>query len=200
MKSKLLAALMLSAGLIGTAFAGAGVTTEFELENGRNGNADSRALSVAPFYKFDNGIKADIKLEGNRDNGHDVAGNNNSIGGLIEARVRKDYALTDRISAGLRLGVGEVLNGSNKAGQTQDFSYYTVEPILTYKATDALSFNTSYRYRNAFSQEDHSYKTNTAKVGVAYKLTQQDEVGAKYFEKYGDTRSNGVEFVYTRGF
>lgn len=200
MKSKLLTALLLSAGLVGSAFAGAGVTTEFEVENGKNGNADSRAISVAPYYKFENGIKADVKLEGSRDTGHDAAGNNHSVGGSIEARVRKDYSLTDRISAGLRLGIGENINGTNKAGQTVDFTYYTVEPIVTYKVSDVLSLNTSYRYRNAFNQDNYTYKTNTAKVGAAYALTKQDEVGLKYFEKYGDTRTNGVEFIYIRGF
>lgn len=196
---KILAILALATLTTAAFAAGSGITTEFEVENGRNGASDGRSISLAPYYKFDNGIKADLKFQGARDVGKDSAGNNNSIDGSVEARVRKDYALTPRVSAGLRLGIGEKLNGTNKAGQTVDFGYYTVEPILTYKATDALSFNTSYRYRDAFSS-DQDYKTNTAKLGVSYKVTKQDEVGAKYFEKYGDVRTNGMEFVYTRGF
>jgi len=197
---KILAILALAVS--STAFAGgAGVTTEFESEYGKgqyNGQ-DSNSISVAPYYKFDNGIKADVKFEGSRDRGT-VNGDNKSIDGLIEARVRKDYNVYGPLSAGLRLGIGEKFNGENKAGQTVDFGYYTVEPILTYKATDALSFNTSYRYRNAFNTSNYAYKTNTVKVGAAYKLTKEDEIGAKYFEKYGDFRSNGFELVYSRGF
>lgn len=196
--NKILAILALA--ISSSAFAGgAGVTTEFESEYGKNGGPDSHAISLAPYYKFDNGIKADVKFEGSRDNGT-TNGNNNPIEGLIEARVRKDYQVYGPVSAGLRLGVGEKFNGSNKAGQTVDFSFYTVEPIITYTATNALSFNASYRYRNAFNTSDVAYRTNTGKVGVAYKLTQQDEVGVKYFEKYGDTRSNGFELLYSRGF
>lgn len=195
---KILAILALAVS--STAFAGgAGVTTEFESEYGKNGASDSNSISVAPYYKFDNGIKADVKFEGSRDTGT-TNGSNKPIDGLIEARVRKDFAIADNLSAGLRLGIGEKMNGENKAGNTVDFTYYTVEPILTYRATDALSFNTSYRYRNAFNASNYKYSTDTYKVGVAYKVTKEDEIGAKYFEKYGDTRSNGFELVYSRGF
>ena len=183
-------AMMVSA----SAFAGgAGVTTEFESEYGKNGGADSHSISLAPYYKFDNGIKADVKFEGGRDNGK-VDGNNNPIDGLIEARVRKDIQVYDKFYAGLRLGIGEKINGSNKAGNTVDFGYYTVEPMFTYKTTDALSFNTSVRFRNAFNTTDVAYKTTT------YKVTKEDEVGVKFFEKYGDSRTQGFELTYSRGF
>ena len=179
-------------------FAGAGITTEYEIEHGEKGGSNSRSVSVAPFVKLDNGWKFDVKLEGARDEGQ-VAGSNHNIDALVEPRARKDIAITDKTSVGLRVGVGRKFNGENKAGQTVDFAYYTVEPIATYKATDALSFNTSYRFRNSFDN-DTAYLTRTAKVGVAYALTKQDEVGAKYFVKRGDAESHGVELVYARGF
>lgn len=169
----------------------AGVTTEFEIEKGKNGGADSKSVSVAPYIKLGNGLKLDVKFEGGRDGGS-VAGENHPLESKVEARVRKDIKLTDNVSVGLRLGVGEVL-------AARDFSYYTIEPMVGLKAAKELSFNTSYRYRNAFDTDNH-FKTNTFKVGTAYKVTEQDEVGLKYFEKYGDSRSNGVEFVYSRGF
>jgi hypothetical protein len=183
-----------------SAFAGgAGLTTEFESEYSRNGGSDSNSISLAPYYKFDNGIKADVKFEGGRDHGT-TDGSNKPIDGLIEARVRKDFNVVGAFYAGLRLGIGEKMNGENKAGQTVDFTYYTVEPMFTYKATDALSFNTSVRFRNAFDTSAVAYKTTTYKVGTAYKITNQDEVGVKFFEKYGDSRTNGFEVAYTRGF
>jgi len=196
--NKILAILALA--FTTSAFAGgAGVTTEFESEYGKNGASDSHSISVAPYYKFDNGIKADVKFEGGRDNGQ-VNGSNNPIDGLIEARIRKDVQVYDKFYAGLRLGIGEKINGSNKAGNTVDFGYYTVEPMFTYKATDVLSFNTSVRFRNAFNTTDVAYKTTTYKVGAAYKVTKEDEVGVKFFEKYGDSRTQGFELTYSRGF
>lgn len=179
-------------------FAGAGITTEYEIERSDNGGSNSHSVSVAPYYKTESGWKFDVKLEGARDDGQ-VAGSNKGIDGLIEPRVRKDFAITDKASLGLRVGVGRKFNGENKAGDTVDFAYYTVEPIATLKATDKLSFNTSYRFRNAFGSEQ-AYLTRTAKVGVAYALTKQDEIGAKYFVKRGDSESHGVELVYSRGF
>lgn len=196
---KILAIMALAAFSTAALAGGAGVMTEFEVENGKNGAADSRTISVAPFYKFDNGIKADVKFEGSRDTGS-VAGNNNDITGAVEARVRRDYALTNRLSAGLRLGIGQKLNGTSKTGLTEDFGYYTIEPIAHYELTDRVGLHVSYRYRNAFDANDYAFKTNTAKFGFNYALTKQDTVGLKYVETYGDTRSNGVEFKYVRGF
>lgn len=181
-----------------SAFAGAGITTEYEIERSDNGGSNSHSFSVAPYVKLDNGYKVDVKLEGARDDGT-VSGSNHGIDGLIEPRVRRDFAITDKASLGFRVGVGRKFNGENKAGETVDFTYYTLEPIATYKATNALSFNTSYRFRNSFGSEQ-AYLTRTAKVGVAYALTKQDEIGAKYFVKRGDSESHGVELVYSRGF
>lgn len=186
----------------GTAFAGnAGVTTEFEGEygKGKDSGTNGSSISVAPYYKFGDGWKADVKFEAGRDTGTED-GNVKPLDGKIEARIRKDYKLTDNLSAGLRLGIGEKFNGSNNAGTTTDFAYYTVEPIVTYKVTEPWSVNASWRYRNAFDASNYSFSTNTYKVGTAYKITKEDEVGVKYFEKYGDSRSNGFELVYSRGF
>lgn len=195
---KILALVALA--LSSAAFAGgSGVTMEYEYENGQKGASDSNSISVAPYIKFGDNWKADVKFEGSRDTGK-VNGNEKPLDGLIEARIRKDIEVVSNLYAGLRLGVGEKINGENTAGKTVDFTFYTVEPILTYKATDALSFNTSYRYRNAFNPGNYHYSTDTYKVGAAYKFTKEDEVGVKYFEKYGDMRSNGVELVYNRGF
>lgn len=197
---KILAILALAVS--STAFAGgAGVTTEFETEHGagKDHGSNSNSISIAPYYKFGDRWKADVKFEGSRDTGTDN-GNNKPIDGLIEARIRKDVRVTDDWKVGLRLGIGEKLNGTNNAGTTTDFTYYTVEPITYYNISEPWTINASWRYRNAFNASNYSYSTNTYKLGTAYKVTNEDEVGVKYFQKYGDFRSNGVEFTYTRGF
>lgn len=191
--------LAASAAALASGTSTTGVVTEVEFENGKNGHADSRTVSVAPFYTFSNKVRADVKFEGSRDTGT-TGGNNNDLTGAIEARVRRDYDISDRLSAGLRVGVGEKFNGTNRSGVVQDYSYYTIEPIAHYELTDRVGLHFSYRFRSAFDTTDYAAKTNTAKVGVEYALTKQDTVAVKYSETYGDTRSNGVEFKYIRGF
>lgn len=189
---KVLAILALA--FAGTSFAGnTGITMEYEYEHGEGKDAGTNGSSVAlaPYYKFGDGWKADVKFEGGRDFGS-IDGQNNPIDAKIEARIRKDYKLTDNLSAGLRLGLGERYGN-------QDFAYYTVEPIVTYKINQPWSVNASYRYRNAFNKSNN-FETDTYKIGTAYKVTPDNEVGVKYFQKYGDARTQGVELVYTHGF
>lgn len=175
------------------AFASSGVTTEFEGEYGRGKDAGTNgsSISVAPYVKFGDGWKVDVKFEGGRDFGQEN-GANKPIDGKVEFRVRKDVKVTTNASLGLRVGIGE------KFADT-DYTYYTVEPIATYKLSEPLSVNASVRFRDAFSS-GHDFKTTTYKIGTAYKLSKEDEVGLKYFEKYGDSRTHGFEMVYTRGF
>ena len=54
-----------------SAFAGgAGVGFEFERERGNNApHTFENTISIAPYYKFDNGVKADIKFYGSREDG-----------------------------------------------------------------------------------------------------------------------------------
>lgn len=197
---KILAVLALA--FAGSAFAGgSGVTMEYESEHGagKDQGSNSNSIAIAPYIKFGDRWKADIKFEGGRDTGTEN-GNNKPMDGLIEARIRKDVKITEDWKVGLRLGIGEKINGSNKDGTVTDFTYYTVEPITYYNLTEPWTINASVRYRNAFDQSNYNYQTTTYKLGTAYKVTNEDEVGVKYYQKYGDFRSNGVELTYTRGF
>ena len=194
---KIFAILALAA--TSSAFAGSGVSFEFERERGTaSPNTMSNTIKVAPYVKFDNGIKADIQFGGSRDDGQ-VSGNNNALENTVEARAQKLYEVYPGLHLGARLGVGQVLNGTNSAGKTVDFGYYTVEPKAEYMITPQLSALASYRFRNGFSDSDN-YLTRTAKVGAGYAVTKNDLVEVKYFQKRGDSSTNGVEIGYTRGF
>jgi len=194
---KIFAILALAASA--SAFAGAGVNFEFERERGTaSPNTMSNTIKVAPYYKFDNGIKADIQFGGSRDDGQ-VSGNNNAIENTVEARAQKMFEVYPGLHLGARLGVGQVLNGTNNAGKTVDFGYYTVEPKAEYMITPQLSALASYRFRDSFS-DNQAYLTRTAKVGAGYAVTKNDLVEVKYFQKRGDQSTNGVELGYTRGF
>ena len=194
---KILAILALAATT--SAFAGAGVNFEFERERGTESpNTMSNSVKVAPYYKFDNGVKADIQFGGSRDDGA-VSGNNNALENTIEARVQKLYTVAPGLQLGARVGLGQMLNGTNAAGKTVDFGYYTVEPKAEYAITPQLSALASYRFRNGFNSDDN-YLTRTAKVGAGYAVTKNDLVEVKYFQKRGDSSTNGIELGYSRGF
>jgi hypothetical protein len=194
---KILAILAIFAAT--TAFAENGINLEFERERGtQDPNTMTNTVKVAPYVKFDNGIKADIQLGASRDDGQ-VSGNNNPITNTAEARVQKLFEVYPGLHLGGRLGIGEVFNGVNGAGKTTDFSYYTAEPKAEYFLTNKLSLLASWRYRDSFS-EGNEYLTRTWKAGFGYDVTKKDLVEVKYFKERGDYKSNGVVLEYTRGF
>jgi hypothetical protein len=182
-----------------SAFADVGVNFEFERERGTaSPNTLNNTVKVSPYYKFDNGVKADIMFEGNRDDGS-VNGNKQPLQNAIEARVQKLWEVYPDLKLGGRLGVGEYFDGVNTSGKTVDFGYYTVEPKAEYMITPQLSALASYRFRNGFNSDDN-YLTRTAKVGAGYAVTKNDSVEVKYFQKRGNQSTNGVEVGYSRGF
>jgi len=177
-----------------------GVTMEFERERGtQSPNTMSNTIKVAPYIKFDNGVKADIMFAGSKDDGQ-VKGSNNPLENQIEARVQKMWEIGYGVKAGARVSVGEMVNGVyNSAGTSQTFAYYTIEPKASYGLTKDLSLAAAWRYRNSFN-DTYAYQTRTWKVGADYALTKKDEIGARYLVKRGDFNSNGVELTYSRAF
>jgi hypothetical protein len=193
---KILAILALAT--TASAFAATGINVELEREKDKSTNAYSNTVKVAPFVKLDNGVKLDVQLGAERTDGT-VNGSKNPITNTAEARVQKMFEVVPKLSLGARLGIGEVFNGANKAGQTVDFGYYTVEPKAEYMITPELSALASWRFRDSFKDQE-AYQTRTWKVGAGYAVTKKDLVEVKYFKERGDTRSNGVALEYTRGF
>jgi hypothetical protein len=181
-----------------SAFAQSGINVELEREKDKSTNAYSNTIKVAPFVKLDNGVKLDVQLGASRTDGT-VSGNNTAITNTAEARAQKMYEVAPSLSLGARLGVGEVFNGTNTAGKTVDFGYYTVEPKAEYMITSQLSALASWRFRDSFN-DTQAYQTRTWKVGAGYSVTKKDLVEVKYVKERGDTRSNGVALEYTRGF
>jgi hypothetical protein len=194
---KIFAILALAA--TASAFAESGVNFEFERERGTaSPNTMTNTVKVAPFVKLDNGVKLDLQFGGSRDDGQ-VSGNNNALENTVEARAQKLVEVYPGLKLGARLGVGQVINGTDSAGKTVDFGYYTVEPKAEYALTNKLSALASFRFRNGFSDSDN-YLTRTWKAGAGYAVTKQDVVEVKYFQKRGDQSTNGVELGYTRSF
>jgi hypothetical protein len=182
-----------------SAFAENGVNFEFERERGTaSPNTMSNTVKVAPYIKLDNGIKLDLQFGASRDDGT-VSGNNNALENTIEARAQKMFEVYPGLKLGARVGVGQMINGTNSAGKTVDFGYYTVEPKAEYALTEKVSALASWRYRDAFA-DSNNYQTRTWKAGFGFTATKNDVVEVKYFEKRGDSNTNGVELGYTRSF
>ena len=176
-----------------------GINVEFERDRGTTGsNTMSNTVKLAPFVKFDNGVKADIQVTANRNDGT-VSGNNNALTNTAEARVQQMYEVYPGLHLGARVGLGEVFNGTNAAGNTTDFAYYTIEPKAQYMVTPKLSALASWKYRDSFS-DNQNYLTRTWKVGGGYDITKKDLVEVKYVQQRGDFKTNGVEVGYTRSF
>ena len=197
---KLALVLVAMMGLSSVAMAAEqGVSVEFERERGTESpNTFNNTVKVAPYYKFDNGIKADIQFGGSRDDGS-VSGNKNALENTVEARAQKMYEVAPGLELGARVGLGEVFNGTNSAGNTVDFGYYTFSPKAEYAVTDKLSALASWRYRNAFS-DSNNYQTRTWKGGFGFAVTKKDTVEVQYFQKRGDLNVNGIELSYGRSF
>jgi hypothetical protein len=182
-----------------SAFADSGVSFEFERERGTaSPNTMSNTIKVAPYVKLDNGVKLDLQFGGSRDDGQ-VSGNNNALENTIEARAQRMYEVYPGLKLGARVGIGQVVNGTNSAGKTVDFGYYTITPKAEYAFNDKLSALASFRFRNGFSDSDN-YLTRTAKAGLGYNVTKKDTVEVQYFQKRGDQSVNGVELAYSRSF
>jgi len=182
-----------------SAFAQSGVQFEFERERGTTGgNTMSNTVKVAPYVSLDNGVKLDLQFAGGRDDGT-VSGNNNALGNSVEARAQKMFEVAPGLKLGARVGLGQVFNGTNSAGKTVDFGYYTFTPKAEYAITDKLSALASFRFRNGFNDSDN-YLTRTYKAGLGYDVTKKDAVQVQYFEKRGDSNTNGIELAYSRNF
>jgi hypothetical protein len=195
MKKSLIALMMVMSG---TAFAGSGVTFEFERERSNaSGNTMENTVKVAPYVTFGDGYKADVVFSGSRADDK-TSGNNSALENSTEARIQKMVKLGD-LKVGARLGVGEMFNGSNIAGKTVDYSFYTIEPKAAYAVTNNVDLTAAWRYRNSFS-DSVNYQTRTWKVGFDYAVSKNDTMGVKYLSKRGDSDSNGVELVYSRSF
>jgi opacity protein-like surface antigen len=124
-------------------------------------------------------------------------GQNNTTNALS---VRRELGLSGTVfQAGIvkataRASVGlKTLSGKDSTG------YYTIEPGVSIKVTDALAARVSYRYRNAFSS-GVADRSDATRFGVSYALTKNDSIGVGY----DIVKKNGAEtattFSYTRSF
>lgn len=98
------------------------------------------------------------------------------------------------VSATVRGGLGmKTVSGSNST------EYYSIEPGINVKVTDALTARVAYRYRDAFSSSVAD-RSDTARLGLSYALTKQDTIGVGYDVVKKDGAETATTLSYTRSF
>lgn len=126
------------------------------------------------------------------DGGVQVRNENNSnqndttrmeAGATYQYAVLKDIALYTRGAFGYKLT------------DTNDSTYYSVEPGVGAQLTTKLAVNAGYRYRTAFNGSILD-KTNTVRVGAEYALNKTQAVTLGVDRSYGDLDFLGVNIGY----
>jgi long-subunit fatty acid transport protein len=98
------------------------------------------------------------------------------------------------LSATVRGGIGQkAVSGSSAT------AYYSIEPGISYKVTDALTARVAYRFRDAFSSSVAD-RSDTTRVGVSYALTKKDTIGVGYDVVKKDGAEKATSLSYTRSF
>lgn len=121
--------------------------------------------------------------------------NTNAVSTRLEVGGTGTETLVGPVKGYVRVAVGE------KYSSTGQFSYYSVEPGVTFPVVGALSGKVGYRYRTSFTNANvNKDTTDTIRVGVSYAITKLDSLGARYDRITGDSRQNGYALFYTRNF
>jgi hypothetical protein len=182
---------LLALALTSTAYAG-GVEFEYGHEDGRY--APNSSVSVPSNYfvmtpHTDVGAyEIGLKFEQARDNT-----SNASLENKLELQVQRDVVEFGQFKTAMQVGIGEDFNQNGPNATTPDFSYYQVSIKPSYQLTDKLTFETSYRYRNAFGS-GHYFESNTVKAGFAYEIDQHYEIGVRVGQKFGaDEQAHFIE-------
>lgn len=101
---------------------------------------------------------------------------------------------TSVVSANVRAAAGlKSVSGADRVG------YYSVEPGVNFKVSQALTARVAYRYRNAFDTSDAD-RSDTMRYGLSYAVTKKDTIGVVYDVVRKDGAEKAYNFSYTRSF
>lgn len=183
-KLVLSAALFLAAS---TALAGNFYASgEYETAENRNTKADSYTTGVILGYK-EGAWQYSAKVSSGQ-----AEWGNGSITNRYEGRVKHTWSVMNvKPHAQLRLG--------ENVTSTTNFSYYAVDLGVTVPVTDKVEVDFGYRYRNAFDTANN-FQTDRFGIEGKVKVTDNDTVGLRYGQSYGDSETNAWRLQYTRSF
>ncbi len=181
---KVLAILALS--FASTVFAGGYAGVEYDDAEGRNGTSDSVGTAVILGYKNGN-----TQYSGKLSTSQAEFGNG-SISTQYEARIKHKVDV---------YGVKPYVQGrlGEKVSSTSNFSYYAIDTGVVVPVASRFDVDFSYRYRNAFNTSNN-YQTDRYGIEGIYKVTNNDSLGLRYSQSYGDSETNAWRLNYTHAF
>jgi opacity protein-like surface antigen len=153
-------------------------------ENGQNTNRTSITVRTGVGY----GLVGDVGVINSQND------TTNATSVRQELGVSGTVFSAGNLSATVRGGLGlKTVSGSTAT------SYYSIEPGVNYKITDALTARVAYRYRDAFSSSAAD-RSDTTRVGVSYAVTKKDTLGLGYDVAKKNGAETATTFNYTRSF
>ena len=166
----------------------------------------SVSIAVSDVEATSNGAKSDRYILGVKT----ALGKTGLTGDLNVSNTRKEStaALSNRtevgvtapvFSAGIFSGSVRGATGAKMVSGSDTTYYYSIEPGVSAKLTDALSARVAYRFRDAYAS-DVADRSNSMRVGVSYALTKVDSVGLSYDKVRGDGAEKALTVGYTRSF
>jgi hypothetical protein len=174
-----------------SAFAGDGWKSTLELEKERikaPGGADFWSDSAALVIGHREGANQfDFKIEEDKD--HDKAA---ATGDEIEAQFERYFGKISGFEPSLRVGIGENIQNGNGSS----FSFYTIQPKISYDLGNGVEPYVSVRYRQRFDNTD--WHTSTWYLGTAFAMPNGWQLEPSLFHKAGVETSNGFKLEITR--
>lgn len=156
---------------------------DYAFRNYDNKTASQNGINLTVGGVVAPNIALDLTTEFKVENGSKTISNRIETGATYTVGTFRD------IKFAVRGGVGE------KFADRSNFTYYTVEPIVSYAVNDDVTVTTSYRFRDAF-RTVHADKTHQVSVGGAYKLTENTALVASISRSWGDVQYNSVTVGY----
>ena len=156
--------------------------------SGDQGQTNRQGINLIVGHKFDNNLQFDLGQQFRTEKlNEDNNGGSNTT--RLEGGLTYSLPLDPYVTLYTRGAIGY------KFKDTEDFSYYSVEPGVQFKVTQPLSVKVGYRYRDSFSQS-YFDKTNTVRVGAQYDLSKTSFVTAGVDRSYGDSQFLGINLGY----
>ena len=131
---------------------------------GQSGDPNRQGINLTVGRNIGQGITLDANSQFRNENGKNGADTTR-----LEAGATYQYGLTQDITFYTRGAVGYKLT------DTDDFTYYSVEPGVKFQVTQPLNLRVGYRYRDSFSDSIFD-KTNTVRVGAEYALDKKQSL------------------------
>lgn len=173
-------------------------------------NGKSNSVTVVPSFNV-SGLTLDARLKASRSL-------NDRSSNELELRVGKSFAVTEALSASVRVGAGKsfgtdvvtyrgttVLPGKvtyavHEVQVPVDYGFYSVEPGVKYALNDTVALKLSDRYIHTFNGQDKYVNGHEFGVAAEYAVTKTSVVGVKYVHQHGTSNGNGVKLAYSRLF